>query len=819
MTSWTNPRDPVRPDIATPAENTVLQHLRQRAETALQSYSAQPLQPGSATTVELALHELRVYQIELEIQNEELRRALAELDASKSRYFDLYDMAPVGYGTLNGTGMIKQVNLTMATLFGMPRGAFAKRPFSNFIFREDQDTYYLNRKKLTQFGQTLSCELRMINLHGTPFWVDLVMTLAQNKDGHAELRVVLNNISVRKQQEDQLHIQSLVLDQIQDHVTITDLDGVITYVNQAEARALNLSRDAMIGCHVSVYGNGTLADASQEEIVRETLAKGAWQGHVQNLMANGTHALRDLRTTLVKDKSGRPVALVGIGTDITQRHKLEMDLRQREQYQRALLDNFPFMVWLKDEASRFLAVNQTFASQYGGMDAQSMVGMSDDDIATPEFAQAYRADDLEVLRSGISKQVDELIDTGGRQEWFETYKSPIKVDGRAIGTVGFAHNITPRKLIEAELMAAKADAEQANRAKSRFLAAASHDLRQPLTALSLLVGLLKTRMTSDSAGVVSKIQICIDSLSELLTDLLDVSKLEAGVVKPNVSDIALDALLTNLVSVYAAEAEVKGLRLRTRQTHTVGRTDSQLLRRILGNLIANAIRYTDQGGVLVSCRRHQGKFWIEVWDTGIGIDADKTDIIFEEFRQLGDESRNRGSGLGLAIVAKAAALLRLKIRVQSRPGRGSLFAIEVPVGDPLQSHEVAPTEPVPRALRIGLVDDNTLVLNALTMALESEGHEVVATTTGTLLLEKLGGRRPDIVISDYRLADGVTGFEVITALRDCFTDALPVLLITGDTAPSLVRSMAERGIAVHYKPLNMDALCRAIRQATDVNPS
>jgi PAS domain S-box-containing protein len=495
-----------------------------------------------------------------------------------------------------------------------------------------------------------------------------------------------------------------------------------------------------------------------------------------------------------------------------------MDLRQREQYQRALLDNFPFMVWLKDEASRFLAVNQTFASQYG-MDAQSMVGMNDDDIATPEFAQAYRADDLEVLRSGISKQVDELIDTGGQHEWFETYKSPIKVDGRAIGTVGFARNITPRKLIEAELMAAKAEAEQANRAKSRFLAAASHDLRQPLTALSLLVGLLKTRMTSDSAGVVSKIQSCIDSLSELLTDLLDVSKLEAGVVKPKVTDIALDALLANLVSVYATEAEAKGLRLRTRQTQAVGRTDPQLLRRILGNFIANAIRYTDQGGVLVSCRRHQDKFWIEVWDTGIGIEADKTGIIFEEFRQLGDESRNRGSGLGLAIVAKAAALLGLKIRVQSRPGRGSLFAIEVPVGAPIPLHESTPTEPVPRALRIGVVDDNILVLNALTMALESEGHDVVAATTGPLLIEQLADRQPDIVISDYRLADGATGFDVITALRNCFTEALPVLLITGDTAPSLVRSMAERGIAVHYKPLNMDALCSAIRQATHVNPS
>ena len=771
------------------------------------------------STVELALHELRAHQIELEMQNEELRRALADLDVSKSRYFDLYDMAPVGYCTLNSAGLIEQVNLTMATLFGISRGSFTKRPFSRFIFRDDQDTYYLHRKNLKHHKETQSCEVRMLKQDGTPFWVHLVTTWVQDKNSNMELRIVLNDISVRKQQEDQLHIQSLVLDQIQDHVTITDLDGVITYANQTEARALNSSRDAMIGQHISTYGNGPQADAPQDDILRETLTKGFWQGHVQNLMTDGSYVLRDLRTTLVKDKSGRPVALVGIGTDITQRQKMEVALRQREQYQRSLLDNFPFMVWLKDEQSHFLAVNQTFATQFGVKDAQSMEGMSDDDIASPEFAQAYRADDLEVLRSGISRQVDELIDSGGRQEWYETYKSPLKVDGRSIGTVGFARKITQRKRNEAELIAAKAEAEQANRAKSRFLAAASHDLRQPLTALSLLVGLLKNRTTSDNTGVLSKIQICIDSLSELLTDLLDVSKLEAGVVKPKVSDIAMDELLANLASVYMVEAELKGLRLQIRQSHAFGRTDPQLLRRILGNLIANAIRYTDHGGVLVACRRHKGKFWIEVWDTGVGIDADETDIIFEEFRQLGDASRNRGSGLGLAIAAKAAALLGLEIRVRSRPGRGSLFAIEVPVGSSIPSAAVAHTEPVPRTLRIGLVDDNSLVLNALTLALESEGHEVVATSTGTLLLEKLGNHIPDIVISDYRLAEGVTGFEVITAVRNSFTKALPAMLITGDTDPSLVRSLAEQGIAVYYKPLHMDALCTAIRHATEVSPS
>ncbi|MFZ4537146.1 ATP-binding protein [Propionivibrio sp.] len=505
----------------------------------------------------------------------------------------------------------------------------------------------------------------------------------------------------------------------------------------------------------------------------------------------------------------------GILVEITLQRQAEEALRQRVHFQNELFDNIPFMLWLKDEQSHFLAVNKAFAAGIGWPSAQSLIGKNDLDIAPPEMAALYRADDLSVLASGTSKQVEELKRTDGQQQWFETYKSPLVIDGRIVGTVGFSCDITLRKRNEAALIAAMTESEKANHSKSRFLAAASHDLRQPLSALSLYVGVLKSRSTPENAKLVGSILDCVDSLSALLTDLLDVSKLDAGVVIPKLTDFPLDELLTSLVTVHSAEAGLKGLRLRTRSTGAFVRTDQILLRRVLGNLVDNALRYTEKGGVLIGCRRHQGKLWVEVWDSGIGIAEDQTEYVYEEFRQLGDDARNRGSGLGLAIVAKTAKLLGLQIRLRSRPGRGSMFAIELPPGRVVAPALSWDQRFADRSLRIGVVEDNAKVLGALVLALEDAGHEVVAATTGAELMAGLSERRPDIVISDYRLADHETGFDVIQNVKNVFGHDLPALIITGDTDPALIRSMADRGIAVYYKPLQIELFRVFIREVAE----
>ncbi len=364
----------------------------------------------------------------------------------------------------------------------------------------------------------------------------------------------------------------------------------------------------------------------------------------------------------------------------------------------------------------------------------------------------------------------------------------------------------------AELAAAKLEAERANNAKSRFLAAASHDLRQPLAALSLYVASLESRLAESDPRLLADMRYCVGSLNEMLSDLLDLSKLDAGVVAPNISDFSLEASIAKVVSAHAPAAKLNGLAFRYRDCDVIGRTDRVLFQRILGNLVSNAIRYTEKGGVLIGCRRRQGRMWVEVWDTGMGIPADKTGEIFEEFKQLGNPERNmaKGTGLGLAIVARMAELLNLQISVRSRPGKGSVFAVELPLG----AHLERPAFPraTLRPLRIVLVEDNAYVAAALSRALASVGHQVLTASSRSGVLPRLDGVAPDLVISDYRLVGEETGLDVIASFRTCFGSSLPAIIITGDMDPDVMRRIAEQGIGVQHKPLDLDALLTCIEE-------
>jgi signal transduction histidine kinase/CheY-like chemotaxis protein len=387
-------------------------------------------------------------------------------------------------------------------------------------------------------------------------------------------------------------------------------------------------------------------------------------------------------------------------------------------------------------------------------------------------------------------------------------------DGSPLKALATVQDITERKIIEVALLTAKAEAEQANRAKSSFLAAVTHDLGQPISAIALMIDVLEQSAQEVPRKLVHNMQVCVREMSGMLADLMEISKLDAGVALPSFSDWSVQDILAAIVSVHVESARKKGVQLYLRHTDAWTYTDRKLLQRLVGNLVSNAIRYTNAGSVMVACRWHGGKRWIEVWDTGIGIAQDQLNRVFEEFAQVNRDEKAAGSGLGLSIVAKTSQLLGLEIRCRSNLGRGSMFAVELPA-ERSRAISLPPEMPLPeRPGRIGLVEDNPFLLESLIFALEAKGHQVVAASTASELLKQMGEQRLDALISDYHLGSGETGADVIDAVRLVCGSQLPCLIITADSRVEHRRTLATRRVSVMQKPLNFNDILAFVHKAT-----
>ena len=378
---------------------------------------------------------------------------------------------------------------------------------------------------------------------------------------------------------------------------------------------------------------------------------------------------------------------------------------------------------------------------------------------------------------------------------------------------------------------AQDQAEQASQEKSRFLAAASHDLRQPLHAIGLfLEALQRSPLTEHQALVLGHASAASGAAAEMLSTLLDYSRLEAGVIKARHAPFAVQPLLLALEQEFGVEADGKNLVYRTRETSAAAFADRSLVDLVMRNLISNALRYTHSGGVVIACRARGARLALEVWDSGAGIAPEHLDDIFKEFHQLGNPERDRrkGLGLGLAIVRRLATEMGTQVQVQSRPGRGSVFRLWLDSWQGALLPDEVPTSSDSSALaqlRIWVIDDDETVCLAMQTLLHSwdclcrtaaSAEEVLAQVQpgraddggdggdGWNSWDK--GSAPDLIITDFRLRHEQTGRQVLQALRAHWGQDIPAIILTGDTSPQRLRDAQSTAALLLHKPVSSSQL-------------
>ena len=374
-----------------------------------------------------------------------------------------------------------------------------------------------------------------------------------------------------------------------------------------------------------------------------------------------------------------------------------------------------------------------------------------------------------------------------------------------------------RRAIEA-LAAAKQAAEQANLAKSRFLAAVSHDLRQPLQAMNLWRAALRRRVTEPQAlALIDRKDRASEAIVGMLDSLLDIDQLETGAIEPVWAEFPIEELFDAMTREFADRARSKGLGWRVVKSGLAVRSDRRLLEDMVRNLLSNAIRYTDKGKILLGCRRRGERLRIEVWDTGLGIPEDQIPRIFEEYHQVGEGGRRGGLGLGLSIVQHLGELLAHPLGVRSWLGKGSVFSVETPLAGatPLP----APTTEAPQPTRglltgsVLVIEDDPSVREALEAMLRAEGHRVAVAATGQAALDLVArdGTRPDLVIAEFNLPGGMDGLMAVSGLRSALGQQAPAIILSGAVRKAKLGKIAASGCVSVAKPVGAAALSRLVQ--------
>jgi len=554
-------------------------------------------------------------------------------------------------------------------------------------------------------------------------------------------------------------------------------------------------------------------------------------------------------------------------TDITERELYARALQESERWVRLITDHVPALIAYVGEDLTYQFTNKVYEDWYGwghgeilGQSLHRVHSTEQFSRLEPYIARAFRGE-------SVSFEFAEANLEGKQRYLLRSYVPNRDASGEVVGIFVLIRDITERRRTsealhqayqhleqrvrertqeltevngqmrqeiseraqaEARLREAKREAEQANLSKTKFLAAVSHDLLQPLNAARLFTGALLEQTVAQSTGaLVRQVSHSLEDVENLLGTLVDISKLDAGVIKPDISAFNLGDLLDNLGNEYAQLAASEGLQLSFVPCHAIVRSDAQLLVRILRNFLTNAIRYTHSGRILLGCRRHAHGLRIEVWDTGMGIPEDKLQEIFQEFKRVNPSAntRDRGLGLGLAIVDKIARMLGHRIRVRSIEGQGSVFSVDLPFGrlQPAVVEDESVTARIGERLpgaTVWVLDNDAAICAGMRTLLEGWGCRVITALSEEDLASQVDAFHApaDLLIADYHLDNDVNGVDVVARINARRGQPLPVLLITANYSNALKLQVRELGYVMLHKPVKPMKLKTAMSHLLAVQP-
>ena len=548
-------------------------------------------------------------------------------------------------------------------------------------------------------------------------------------------------------------------------------------------------------------------------------------GEQQKIEFNSVHRRKDgsdylVEVHLQKMQFHLHPVFVAIILDVTERTQNKLELVQAH----AFLDSAPDATVVVDNTGKIRVSNRQMIELLG-YSQEELKGMNVDELVPNRYRDghaAHRADFADNAKvRGMGAGLDLSAKTkDGREIPIEVSLSPIKTaDGNLVAAA--IRDISARKAVEEELQIAKQEAEDATAAKSQFLAAASHDLRQPLQALRLYLSALSSKLDEPKQIQLSeKMNLSLDSMGELLDALLDISILESGSVKPRKRDVSLVEFLENMGSRNSQQIITKDLEFVCSPIDCVLHTDPALLERIIENFITNAIRYTETGKISIDCQLHDEFVRIAVIDTGQGIPENELVAIFDNFYQLNNAVRNRtkGLGLGLSIVKNIARILDYQTHVTSALGKGSTFSVDVPLSQSQQlldkqkerKSDAVATSTLSEKLSVLIVDDEPAIVDAMQELLSMYDMKVeTAGDSAEALAHIQEGFEPDFILTDYRLPE-MNGVDLISKIRNALNKNLPVVIMTGDISAEEIKDANLDNCTVLHKPVNIDQLLSLI---------